>query len=130
MKFSTREAGEWANVLLEKGCFQSEGYWDWKKKKKKQKWAKGVRTMRELKSKRIFRKGRNRQKEEERKIDCKWVGKESTPGNSKKENEMEAIHTNDVDVMVSLTSSHFVSAWEQFFLFLLLYSSLDSSFAA
>lgn len=34
MKFGIRETGEWANVLLEEGCFQSEGYWDWKKKKR------------------------------------------------------------------------------------------------
>lgn len=45
MKFGIREAGEWANVLLEEGCFQSEGYWDCKKKKKEQKWAKEVRTI-------------------------------------------------------------------------------------
>ena len=54
--------------------------------------------------------GRNRQKEEEKKTGCKWVGNESAPGNSKKQNELKVIHTNDVDIMVSLVSSYFASA--------------------
>lgn len=56
--------------------------------------------------------GRNRQKEEEKKTDNKRVGKESTPGSSKKQNEMKVIHTNDADITVSLASSHIASALE------------------